>query len=242
MNSIKVLIVEDEILIAETIEMFLKERGHSVTDIAISYEEAVESFKTNLPDVVLLDVRLYGEKSGIDFANYLNEKQQITPFVFLTSQFDTRIVHKAMATKPLGYLAKPIHKESLWTTTELAYQHNLSKQTTEAKLHFHDGVNTHLIDANDILYIKSEHVYLKLFLKNAKPIVIRKSLKKIINNIDQNNFLQCHRGYIININHVESFSLNGLIINNDEIPISKTYKKRVLEKLELSESELIKVN
>ena len=169
MTPTKVLIVEDELLIAETIRLYLNERGHSVTNIAISFDEAIEFYEEEKPDVILLDVRLYGEKSGIDFANYLAQKKSKVPFVFLTSQFDKRIVESAMTTNPNGYLTKPIQKESLWTTIELAYNQAISIET-ETKLQINDGTKTHVLNSDEILYITSDHVYVKVFLKDQNQI------------------------------------------------------------------------
>ena len=60
MQPLKILIVEDEVLIGETIKIYLKERGHLPTDIVISYEEALQSLSLSLPDQVLVDIRLFG--------------------------------------------------------------------------------------------------------------------------------------------------------------------------------------
>ena len=88
MNNLKVLIVEDEVLIAETIRMYLEELNYIVTAICISYEEAIETFHLNTPDLGLLDIRLFGSKSGIDVAHYLYIPVNKHQYVFLTSQFD----------------------------------------------------------------------------------------------------------------------------------------------------------
>lgn len=230
MNPISILIVEDEILIAETIRMYLNERGHSVTEIAISYEEAVSSYETVRPDVILLDVRLYGEKSGIDFANYLTSSKSKVPFVFLTSQFDKRIVQEAMLSKPYGYLTKPIQKETLWTTVELA-EYQAKGENNVEKLHINDGTESHIIDPKDILYISSEHVYIKIFTLDNKSLLVRKSLSQIMDELDEDYFIQCHRGYIINLQHVNSYNTNHVVIHNKEIPLSRSRKYEVQNKL-----------
>ncbi|MBK7010747.1 MAG: response regulator [Saprospiraceae bacterium] len=121
MQPLKILIVEDEILIGETIKIYLRERGHIPMDIVISYEEALQAISLSLPDVVLVDIRLFGEKSGIDLAEVIQNQYDQLPIVFLTSQYDVRVSNKALELNPSGYLVKPIQKESLWTTVELAY-------------------------------------------------------------------------------------------------------------------------
>lgn len=233
MTPIKVLIVEDEILIAETIRMYLNERGHTVTDIAISYDEAVAAYKDTQPDVILLDVRLYGEKSGIDFANYLIDNQQKTPYIYLTSQFDKRIVENAMTTKPHGYLTKPIQKETLWTTTELAHYQAMNEDEDDDQmiLNLYDGTTWHLIDQKDILYINANHVYIHFHTLNHPAVMVRNSISQIIEELDPELFIQSHRGHIINVTKVESYNNNFVIINNEEIPLSRSKKSEVISKI-----------
>jgi len=88
MTSINVLIVEDELLIAETIKLYLQERDHKVVGIAISYDEATALIESERPDIALIDIRLYGEKSGIDVANFIKKTGRPVPFVIVSSQYD----------------------------------------------------------------------------------------------------------------------------------------------------------
>ena len=106
--TLNILIVEDEVLIAQMLKLHLQEKGYSVQAICISYQEAVENYQQQHPDLVLLDIRLYGQKSGIDFAHFLLEQPKKTPFVYLTSQYDRRIFDLALQTNPYGYITKPI--------------------------------------------------------------------------------------------------------------------------------------
>ena len=69
---------------------------------AISYEEAFQAYNLRRPDLVLLDIRLYGTKSGIDFAAYLKEQVNGPPFIFLSSQNDQKILEQALETNPYG--------------------------------------------------------------------------------------------------------------------------------------------
>lgn len=226
------MIVEDEILIAETIKMYLSERGHRVTDIVISFDEAVAAFEKDKPDVILLDVRLYGKKSGIDFAEYLISEKHSTPFVFLTSQFDKRIVQTAMATNPQGYLTKPIQKESLWTTTELAYHRRFASPTkVNRKIQLHDGSTSHIILEEDITYIQSDHVYINVHTIDGQSIIIRKSLAQILELLVDTNFVQCHRGYVINLKYVSSFDASHVMIKGASIPLSRSRKDSAIQRL-----------
>jgi len=230
MQSLKVLIVEDEILVAKTIQMYLEERCHSVSDIVISYEEAIDTIGKNAPDIILLDIKLYGTKSGIELAKTLNSYATSIPFIFLTSQLDERILDNAMLAKPHGYLVKPIQKETLWTTIELAFK-KVSAEQENSKIKIVEGSKIYLLSMQEILYIKVDHVYILIFLVTDEVLHLRMALKDIINLLDENIFVQCHRSYIINIEHITYFDGNILTISNSHIPVSRTYKNELKVKL-----------
>ncbi|MBL0268621.1 MAG: response regulator transcription factor [Chitinophagaceae bacterium] len=119
MDEIRVLIVEDEPLIAENIAMYLNNHDFKVSGIAYDDEEAFGELKNNPPDAVLLDVNLESPKNGIDIAEYINSNNRI-PFVFLTSYSDKTIVDRAKKTNPAGYIVKPFNEQTLYTTLEIA--------------------------------------------------------------------------------------------------------------------------
>lgn len=229
MKRLSILVVEDEILIAETIKSYLQERGHKVVAIAISYEEAIEAYKLNEPDLILLDIRLYGEKSGLDFGAYLNGLNSPTPFIFLTSQYDKRIVNQALKIKPSGYLTKPISKETLWTTVESAAQLAPAESETVA---IYDGKTNHKVKIEDILYIQADHVYVNIHTTYNDVIVVRNSLHQIKETINNEHLLSCHRSYLINLKHLTKWTKDTLTLNNSiSIPLSKSKKNEVLEKI-----------
>lgn len=228
---LKILIVEDEVLIAETIRIHLEEEGHQVLNMCISYEEALAAYHQEKPDLVILDIRLYGEKSGIDFANYLKEQDQKTPFIFLTSQHDKRVLNLALETTPHGYLVKPIHKASLLTSVMGAYNLFLKGENSISELTIFDGQSNFRIKEDDIVLIKSEHVYANVHLQDGRTIITRKPLRKFLEQTKSTFFFQCHRSYIINTRHVNGWDHEQLIMLNGQIvPVSRS-KKQVLMNL-----------
>ncbi len=235
MKSLKILVVEDEILIAKTIQIYLQDRQHLVLGLAISYDEAVHAYRLRRPDLVLLDIRLYGEKSGIDFANFLRQQEIMVPFLYLTSQFDERIMEIALLTNPYGYLVKPFRKESLWTAVESSYNLYLSssKQEKEPHLLITDGKNNYSLKPSEIIYIQADHVYLKIFVKNGKEIMIRKSLLQFLQEFPNPLFINCHRSYIINKIYITSWNQDVITMNHKIcITISRTRKAEILAQIE----------
>lgn len=227
-KSIKALIVEDELLIAETIKIYLQERGHSVVGIAISYEEAVALIAETTPDIVLLDIRLYGKKSGIDVANYLRHATQKTPYIIISSQYDSGIIEKAMHAGALGYITKPISKETLWSSVELAVMklHNAVLNDKYIDVKVSNGI--HRIYIKNILLIKSDHVYVEIICYSSK-LLCRYTLKEMLDMLAQPNFIQCHRSYIINIDKIQKYIAQKVWINGEMIPVSAKYKQDLLD-------------
>lgn len=119
MSAIRVLIVEDEPLIAENIAMYLNNNDFTVSGIAYDEEEAFSELKNNPPDAVLLDVNLESQKDGIDIAEFIVQNNRI-PFIFLTSYSDKTILERAKKTNPAGYIVKPFNEQTLYTTLEIA--------------------------------------------------------------------------------------------------------------------------
>lgn len=232
MKALKVLIVEDEIFIAETIKMYLEERQHEVTGLAISYEEAFEAYNLCRPDLVLLDIRLYGPKSGIDFAAYLKEQVNGPPFIFLSSQKDQVILEQALETNPYGYLTKPFYKESLWTSIESSYNLFTSRNTQDRSMIITDGRKNHLLKIANMVYIEADHVYSTVYMTSGEKLTIRKTLQQILDNANHPDLINCHRSYIINRQHVREWNHDSITLDTDQsIPISRSRRDDVLKAL-----------
>lgn len=115
----KVIIIEDEAIIADEIEMMLEMAGHEVIDNVANGDKALDVFATKKPDIVLLDITIKGSLNGIDLARIIREKYKF-PFVFLTSHSDRITLSEVKGTYPYGYIVKPFTQENLLTNIELA--------------------------------------------------------------------------------------------------------------------------
>lgn len=141
--KVRVLIVEDEPLIAENIAMYLNNHDYEVAGIAYDYEEAIEILERERPDIALLDINLEGNRDGIDLGKYIQDKLGI-PFVFLSSYSDKSTLDRAKQVKPSGYLVKPFHEKSLMTTLEISLANFASQANGQTiDLNF-DKINTHI--------------------------------------------------------------------------------------------------
>ncbi len=121
MASAQILVVEDEHIVARSIERELDAFGYNVTAIASSGEEALEKVAETQPDLVLMDISLQGDMDGIQTTERMHEQFDI-PVVYLTAYSDERTLERAQKTKPFGYLLKPYEERELLTTIETALQ------------------------------------------------------------------------------------------------------------------------
>ena len=222
MKSLNILVVEDETIIAELIRIYLEERGHTVLGNPISFEETIEHLNETIPDIILLDIRLYGHRSGIDIANYIQENSLNIPFIYLTSQYDQKNLARALSTSPTGYLTKPIQKESLWTTIEVAYTNHSSKKVERNRVRIYDGQKSHWLPIESILFIKANHVYVDIIIKNGGTITARQSLTQLAEQLNDPRFFQCHRSYIVNQEHISFLDKNKVTIDQHIIPVSRS--------------------
>jgi DNA-binding NarL/FixJ family response regulator len=126
MDQVRVLIVEDETIIAENIAMYLNNSDFIVSGIADDDEQAVQELKFNTPDAAILDINLGCGRDGIDIAQLIKSNYSI-PFVFLTSYCDKATLGRAKNVEPSGYIVKPFHENTLLASLEMAL-HNHAKQ------------------------------------------------------------------------------------------------------------------
>lgn len=124
----RILIVEDELIIAENLKYRLEKLGYSVTGITIDAEETRTSLSEEVPDLVLMDIALYGGNDGVILAKWI-DKQYGIPVIYVTSHTDNSTFERASKSMPYGYLIKPFNPKELYNTIELALQrHRLLKQ------------------------------------------------------------------------------------------------------------------
>ncbi|MBI4682147.1 MAG: response regulator [Nitrospirae bacterium] len=129
MGKTKILVVEDEAIIARDLQWRLESMGYDVPFISASGEDAVMKAREMKPDLVLMDIMLLGEIDGIEAANQIRSEDDI-PVMYLTSYADDELLERAKITQPFGYMIKPIGDRELFSAVELT----LSKHRADKKL------------------------------------------------------------------------------------------------------------
>lgn len=236
MEVCTILIVEDESLVAMDMVDMLTRMGYQVLPPAMGYSDAVNLLETGKPDLVLVDINLSGNKTGIELAQQLSEKYKI-PFIFITSHTDKLTVSQAASTHPSGYLVKPFDAEDLYTAIEVALVNfAATTRSPESGLLVEDSVfvktdkNFVRVKLQDILWLESEHNYMFIVSEKGK-FIVRTSFRDFLDTIRSDNFLQIHKSYVVNMQKVDAFSHTDLVINGKELPLSRNFKDAFFAKM-----------
>ena len=204
--------------------------------------------KNNDVDLVLIDIILASDKTGIDLGKHIREHYNI-PFIFVTSNSDRATVENAKTVKPDGYLVKPFEQQDLYTSIEIALSnYNYSRKENRKEIEGNDGdaftSNTVLKDSifvkkqhlyyriqfKDIQFIKADNVYLEVNTADKK-FLVRSPLKDYLEKLPKNKFYRAHKSYIVNVDHIDAINSKDIVINNNLIPISKDFKEFIISSM-----------
>jgi DNA-binding NarL/FixJ family response regulator len=144
MSKHKILIVEDEPVIAENVSMYLDNNDFEVSAIAYDSDDAFLQLRSNTPDAVILDINLESDKDGIDIASHINEHYHL-PFLFLTSYSDKNTLERAKHVKPSGYIVKPFNERTLLASLEIAISNYATAKNHDLPKLSMDKINHHLL-------------------------------------------------------------------------------------------------
>ncbi len=228
-KTIKILIVEDEPIIASDIEMTLDELGYVVVGIAEDAEKAIELIQEEEPDLLLLDINLEGDIDGVMLAQDVNRLYQI-PFVFLTSNTDYMTINRVKRTKPAGFIVKPFSQEDLISNIEIALYNKTDFFSEEKAKDFFikDGNSLVKIKVDKLMFAKAEDNYTR-FLTTLDSYLVASTLKRVSTKLDKLPFVRIHRSYIININFIEKIQDGYVYIGQHHLPIGRSYHDQFFE-------------
>lgn len=133
MRNVRILIVEDEYVIAESLQAKLERQGYTVCGSEASGERAIQKAGDEMPDMVLMDIMLKGDMDGIEAAEQIRARFGI-PIIYLTAFSDGNILERAKVTEPFGYLLKPFEDRELFANIEMTlYKAKMEEELLRAK-------------------------------------------------------------------------------------------------------------
>lgn len=227
MSNTKVLIIEDEVLIAEHLKNYLVSFGFNEVFLAHTKKSAIELIGYLHPGLILLDLHLQQPRDGLDIAKLIDEKGE-TPYIFITANADMLIIQEATHTKASGYITKPIKKADLFASIQIALKSN-AKPETSFLLIKENNFNLKL-SFDDIVYIEASSNYINIFTKTQK-VITRQSLEWAEMELPENQFMRIHRSYIVNLRIVQRINLKSVFMGNIELPISRANVPKMYEYL-----------
>ena len=240
----KILVVEDEMIIAADISMQLTQLGYEVIGIQTRGEDAIHTLSVNPPDLILMDVMLAGKMDGIETAIHISNTTKI-PIIFLTSNNDDATFQRAIEAKPYAFITKPFQNIDLSRSLDIAFRHIASEQLAETTdtdqiTSLHDRLFIRQKDrmvkvfVQDILYLEADRNYCKIHTAE-KEYLASVPLGNIEETISSNNFIRVHRSFVVNIDKIEAIGENKeyLILKDKTVPISRRNREDVLKLLKL---------
>ncbi len=237
-NKIRILIVEDDMIIGANVSLLLTNLGYEVTGLVPRGEEALVHARENPPHILLLDINLKGNLNGVDTAKAIQKHADI-PIVYLTANSDTATFELAKETRPKAFITKPFNKLNLQRTLELVAQtigeEEKGAETPEFELLEdrifirHKGKMIKLL-LDDILYLEADRNYCKIVSQSADH-TLSSSLKVVADKLPHSQFIRVHRSYMVNISKLDIVAEDHLEIKRKSIPLSKTYKDLLMSRL-----------
>lgn len=197
----KIMIVEDNYIIAKELQDTLIELSYSVTDVVDNGNEAVKLAGINKPDLILMDIHLKGNMDGIEAASIIRDEFSI-PIIFITTHADDYTIQRAKRIQPSGYIIKPVKKKELYSSIEMA----LYKQAIEN-------------------YLKKREEFLSITLKSISDAVITTDSKGLVNFINPiaENLLGYNQDEIFGKSLLNFINFENGMVKEDVVdPVKKT--------------------
>ncbi len=243
-NPVKILIVEDEMIIGANISLQLSDLGYEVTGIVPRGEEALIHMEQNKPDIVLLDIQLKGELDGIETARRMQLTNHI-PIIYLTANTDENHFNRAKETNPYAFISKPFKKLDLQHAIELTVGRIMNENNVN-QIQEDDCSSPYILSDSifvkrndkmvkilikDIYYFEADRNYCKIYSKTRECLLVM-TLKDIGEKLPKEQFLRIHRSYIVNLSHVDEVAGSHVVVLKKAIPLSKALRGKLLDRLQ----------
>lgn len=235
----RIITIEDDLLLAEDLKQKLTSLGYAVLGNATTAEEAMQLVTELCPDILIADIRIAGEKDGIDTVTEIYKSYRC-PVIYLTANSESATVKRALATHPAAFLLKPFKISEFVINIDLAVE-NFRKQIT------FESVNHRITDSiflpqdflyyrvrkKDIYYVEADGAYVKVFT-NDKKYHITVNLKSFERQLNDKVFFRVSRKHLINTDYISRINGNALFLNLPEkeqmVAISKDQRQEILSR------------
>ena len=233
MAEVKILIVEDELLLAEDLKQKLERLNYEVIGMSTSGEDALSLVGRQVPDIAILDINLDGEMNGLEIGAYLKRTWDLQ-IIYLTQFNDINTFEKAKASRPSSYLTKPVNIWDLVRAIELSMENNSIAQHKEENqssyflrkaLYLRNGDQRfERVDTEEILFLKASGAYTEVHTLKKK-FVFSENLSHFERVLRISHLVRVHRSWMVNVDKVDVIDEQMLFVGKEKIPVGKTYRK-----------------
>ena len=240
MAKLKILVVEDDHFLAEELVDKLKDLGYNPLPYQTESTGTITVIKSEIPDVILMDIELDGVIDGIDLARIINAKYNI-PIVYMTATSDKHLKN-AVNTEHYGFLSKPFTKSQVKISIEraiLMQMERVSKQETNDKIFVKQDDSYQAILVDDILYIEAQE-WESLVTTSDGEKLVKVSFSNLEKQIRNTKLVRVQRSFMINPEKVSEIAAGGIAvkIGNRYVKISKNYLPNLDELFKIIKTKL----
>ena len=243
MGQVRILIVEDEPLIALDLRAHLEELGYEVSGACDNALDAMAEIVERKPDLLLLDINLGDGADGVQLAEKVKAKHRI-PFIFVTSHSDKATLERVKPLRPAGFIIKPFDENDLRTQIELALARYASDveatvAPTDAQrndfviadsIFIRDKGKLVKVPLDDIHYAEADDNYVTLHTPSRK-YVITSTLGAVEEKLKSPHHLRIHRSYLVDLRKITAVEEGYVRIGKENIPVGKTHKEALMARI-----------
>jgi DNA-binding LytR/AlgR family response regulator len=234
----KILIVEDQPIIAADLSGYMKDFGYQPLPSVKSAEDALLLLENIQVDCVLIDINIEGDMDGVELAHQIKETYGI-PMIFITALHDDHTIKRITSSGASAYLVKPVSEYSLRASIELALHKEERVHSPKLKVEkehedFYIKYKNQLrrISAEEVNVCEAYDNYVYLHTNEGK-FLIHSSLKAVAEKLVPFDFMRVHRSYIVNMKSIDSLEGDDILINGLRIRIGKTYREEFMSQIRL---------
>jgi DNA-binding LytR/AlgR family response regulator len=231
MDAIRVLIVEDKVLIAEDIAATLTSAGMISVGMCATGEEAIQLAKDEIPDIIIMDIQLAGAMDGISTAQAIMQAQN-TCVIYLTEYTDRNTIDRAKRTYPANFLSKPFSPEELIRAVDLAVNNanrvNISRDKNQNTQNLFVRTDNQIyvkVPLISIIYLKAGRAYCTL-VTDEREYILSNSLGHYHEQLNK-DFIRVHRSYVVNLNRITGLDGNVVKLGKHNVSTTKDYREEL---------------
>ncbi|PXY01675.1 hypothetical protein DF185_09410 [Marinifilum breve] len=232
-REIRVLIVENDKGYVDLMCSLLKNEGINKIDVVDSYDAAIVNMKKSKYSIVLIDIVLNKDKSGVRLGMHIKENCG-TPFMYVTSNMSTAMLEVLQESKPKCIILKPIDEKMFVYNLRITLYNEKVPQASNLELKDRIFVKKNnvyeKIDISEIKYVESHQMYNFIFLKTGERLMIRGGLKDFHERFPE-TFIKINQRCVINMNYITGYDKDVLVVDNKVLKVSRRYKNKVFDYL-----------